>query len=73
MDASRRNTMKTSSLEKIEGIGPAKAKAVLKHFKTVTAVKNASVDELAKAPSISRANAEKIYEYFHGNKSEVKK
>ena len=73
MDASRRNTVKTSSLEKIEGIGPAKAKAVLKHFKTVTAVKNASVDELAKAPSISRANAEKIYEYFHGNKSEVKK
>jgi len=73
MDASRRATVKTSTLEKIDGIGPAKAKAILKHFKTVTAVKNAGIDELTQAPSVSRKNAEKIYEYFHGNKSEVKK
>ncbi len=73
MDASRRTTVKKSSLEKIDGIGPSKAKAVLAYFKTVTAVKNASVDELSEAPGISIANAKKIYEYFHGNKSEESK
>lgn len=70
MDASRRKTVKKSSLEKIEGIGPSKAKSILSHFKTISAVKNASIDTLSQAPGISFANAQKIYEYFHGNKSE---
>ena len=70
MDASRRTTVKKSSLEKIDGIGPAKAKSVLSHFKTMSAVKKASIDELSKAKGISFANAKIIYEYFHGNKSE---
>ena len=73
MDASRRTTVKKSSLEKIEGIGPSKAKAILSHFKTLSAVKNASVDELTSVPTVSLTNANKIYEYFHGNKSEEQK
>ncbi|MDE6767610.1 MAG: excinuclease ABC subunit UvrC, partial [Eubacterium sp.] len=48
----KKSTLSTS-LTKIEGIGDAKAKALLKHFKTVTAIKNASVDELAKVSGIS--------------------
>lgn len=55
----------TLSLTEIEGIGAKKAKALLKHFKTLTAVKNASVDALCSAEGISRKNAEKIYEFYH--------
>ena len=67
MDASRRKTVKNSSLEKIDGIGAVKAKDILKHFKTLCAVKNASISELAKVNGISLKNAENIYYYFHGN------
>ena len=73
MDASRRTTVKKSSLEKIEGIGPSKAKAILTHFKTLTAIKNATIDELASVNGVSLSNAKKIYEHFHGNKSEEQK
>lgn len=60
----KKSTLSTS-LTKIEGIGDAKAKALLKHFKTVTAIKNASVDELAKVSGISQSNAQKIYDFYH--------
>lgn len=55
----------STSLTKIEGIGDAKAKALLKHFKTVTAIKNASVEELAETDGISKRNAESIFEFYH--------
>lgn len=60
----KKSTLSTS-LTKIEGIGDAKAKALLKHFKTVTAIKNASVEELAQANGISKKNAETIFEFYH--------
>lgn len=68
MDSSRRAAVKHSSLENIDGVGPAKAKAVLKYFKTLTAVKNADVEELEKVRGINREIATNIYNYFHGNK-----
>ena len=60
----KKSTLSTS-LTKIEGIGDAKAKALLKHFKTVTAIKNASVEELAETDGISKRNAESIFEFYH--------
>lgn len=60
----KKSTLSTS-LTKIEGIGDAKAKALLKHFKTVTAIKNASVEELAETDGISKRNAERIFEFYH--------
>lgn len=59
----------TLSLTEIEGIGEKKAKSLLKHFKTLTAVKNASVDDLGEAEGISRKNAEKIYAYYHSEEN----
>lgn len=59
----------TLSLTEIEGIGEKKAKSLLKHFKTLTAVKNASVDALCEAEGISRKNAEKIYAYYHSEEN----
>lgn len=60
----KKSTLSTS-LTKIEGIGDAKAKALLKHFKTVTAIKNAEPAELEKVSGISRSNARKIYDFYH--------
>ena len=53
------------SLTEIEGIGDNKAKSLLKQFKTMKAIKEASVDELAKADGISIKLAEKIYNHYH--------
>lgn len=58
----------SSSLLNIEGIGEKKAKALLKHFKTVSAVKAASVNELAAVDSITDKNAEAIYNYYNSQK-----
>lgn len=68
MDSSRRKVVKHSSLENIDGIGPSKAKAVLKHFGTLAAVKNATVEELENVSGINNEIAVNIYNYFHGNK-----
>lgn len=54
----------SSSLLKIEGIGEKKAKALMKSFKTISAIKEASVDELSAVDGISKANAENIYKYY---------
>lgn len=56
-----------STLLQIEGIGPAKAKALLKTLKTVTAVREATEEQLAAVPGISRANAHAVYAYYHGD------
>ena len=58
-------TLKHSSLEKINGIGAVKAKKILTHFGTLSAVKNASLEELLDMSGISRRDAEQIYDYFH--------
>lgn len=52
------------SLTEIEGVGEKRASALLKYFKTMTAIKNAEVDELSKAPGITSAVAQKIYDYY---------
>ena len=63
----------SSVLQEIEGVGKSRASALLKHFKSMKAIKAASIDELASVKGISRSAAEKIYEYFNGeadNRSE---
>ena len=54
----------TSSLLRIDGIGEKKAKALMKHFKTVSAIKEASIEELAQVSGISQSNAQSIYNYY---------
>ena len=56
--------MFNATLTKIEGVGEKKSKALLKTFRTVIAIKNASIDELCKAEGINRSTAEKVYNYF---------
>lgn len=52
------------SLTEIEGVGEKRASTLLKYFKTMTAIKNAEVDELSKAPGITSAVAQNIYDYY---------
>ncbi|MGN0523086.1 MAG: excinuclease ABC subunit UvrC [Eubacterium sp.] len=54
----------SSSLTKIEGIGDKKAKALLKEFKTISAIKNATAEELSQVKSITKKNAQDIVEYY---------
>ena len=61
----RSKKMLSSELLAIEGIGEAKAKALLKHFKTMKVIREASVDELAAVAGINRSLAEKIYSEFN--------
>lgn len=55
-----------SILDEIPGIGPARRKALMKFFKSQEAVREASIEELAKAPQMNRRAAEAVYKFFHG-------
>lgn len=54
-----------SILDDIDGIGPARRKALMRTFKSLEAIRDASMDELAKAPSMNANSAKKVYDFFH--------
>ena len=47
------------------GIGPNRKRALLMHFGTARAVKGAALDDLERAPGISKEMARQLYDYFH--------
>jgi excinuclease ABC subunit C len=63
--ARREKARITSGLESIEGLGPARRRALLKNLGGLPQVKRAGVDDLAKVEGINRRLAERIYAYFH--------
>lgn len=54
-----------SVLDDIPGVGPARRKALMKHFVNIDAIKNATVDELKELPSMNEKSAIEVYKYFH--------
>lgn len=54
------------SLTEIDGIGEKRAKLILKHFKSIAAVKNAELSELEEVKGITKAAALNLYNYYHG-------
>ncbi len=54
-----------SVLDDIEGIGPSRRKALMKHFQSLEAIRQADVDTLAAVPSMNRRAAEQVYGFFH--------
>ena len=62
----RKKAAVSSTLTSIPGIGQARAKALLKHFKTVAAIGQADLKELEEAPSMTQPAARRVYQFFHG-------
>ena len=58
------------SLTEIKGIGSERAKALLKHFRTVSNIKNAELEELKAAPKMNESAALSVYWHFRRKESE---
>lgn len=54
-----------SVLDKIPGVGPARRKALMRHFKSIDEIKNATAEMLCEIPEIPQSAAEEIYAFFH--------
>jgi excinuclease ABC subunit C len=63
--AKRSKARKTSTLESLPGIGPARRKALVSQFGGLAGVLQASIEQLVEVPGISREQAEKIYAALH--------
>jgi excinuclease ABC subunit C len=54
-----------SVLDDIPGVGPARRKALMKHFVNIDAIRNATVEELKELPSMNEKSAIEVYKFFH--------
>ena len=54
-----------SILDDIQGVGEKRRRALMKHFESIDDLKEASVDDIIKVPSLNRPAAEQIYAFFH--------
>jgi excinuclease ABC subunit C len=61
----RSKAITVSPLDEVPGIGPSRKKALLLHFGTARAVRNASLEDLQKAPGVSAAVAQTVYDFYH--------
>jgi excinuclease ABC subunit C len=63
--AKRSRAISASPLDEIPGIGPARKRALLLHFGTAGKVRAASLEDLQRAPGVSSAVAQTIYDFYH--------
>ncbi|HVY51206.1 MAG TPA: excinuclease ABC subunit UvrC [Devosia sp.] len=63
--ARRKKDIVKNPLDEIEGIGPARKRALLQHFGSAKAVSRASLADLAAIPGISNAMAQLVYDHFN--------
>ena len=61
----RGNTQIKSMLDDIKGVGPARRKALMRQFKDISRIKEASVEELTSVEGITEVVAQEIYNFFH--------
>ena len=61
----RSRAITASPLDEIPGIGPARKRALLLHFGTAGKVRAASLADLQRAPGVSAAVAQAIYDFYH--------
>ena len=63
----RAKSLTTSPLDDVPGIGPARKRALLMHFGTARAVREAALADIEKVPGISKATATLVYDYFRAS------
>ena len=54
-----------SVLDDIEGIGPTRRTALMRHFKDIDTIRIATAEELEQVPQMNRKAAESVYHFFH--------
>lgn len=54
-----------SVLDDVEGIGPARRKALMRRYQSIEKIKDASVEDLAMTESMNEAAAAAVYKFFH--------
>ena len=64
--AKRSKAITVSPLDEVPGIGPSRKKALLMHFGTARAVRSASLEDLQRAPGVSAAVAQVVFDFYHG-------
>ena len=67
--AKRSRAITASPLDEISGIGPARKRALLLHFGTAGKVRAAALDDLKRAPGISDAVAQQVFDFYHAGAS----
>ena len=63
--AKRSKALGANPLDEIDGIGPTRKRALLKHFGSAKAVSRAGIEDLKAVEGISAEMAHKIYDFFH--------
>lgn len=58
-------------LESISGVGPATRRALLRQFKTIENIKNASLEQLEQTSGVTKPTAKIIYQHFHKDQSKT--
>ena len=61
----RSKNMKRSQLTEIPGVGSTRIRDLLEHFKSIDAIRIASVKELSNVKGLGKNTAEEIFKYFH--------
>jgi excinuclease ABC subunit C len=67
--AKRAKALGVNPLDEIQGIGPTRKRALLKHFGSAKAVSRAGAEDLMAVGGISEEMAKKIYDFFHERKT----
>jgi excinuclease ABC subunit C len=63
--AKRSSAITASPLDEIPGIGPSRKRALLLHFGTAGKVRAAALEDLQRAPGVSAAVAQAVYDFYH--------
>ncbi len=61
----RSRAISASPLDEVPGIGPARKRALLLHFGTASGVRAAALEDLQRAPGVSGAVAQAVYDFYH--------
>ena len=70
IDFSRKSHRKSGmelAMTSVEGIGPARAKALFTAFKTQKAMRQATVEQLAAVKGMTSASAQRLYDWLHAD------